>query len=129
MPFPSSPHCRLQGAAGSMSSGDGGWGDGGSADGGPGLHGEEGSTRRSRKRTKQGVYTSDITLDDLARHFHQPASRACQELGMGVSMRQLPVKAAAEDAAVALCAVYDAHCVVASSKPAVDGCASCNCYR
>lgn len=67
-----------------MSSGDGGWGDGGgSADGGLAPLGDEGM-RRSRKRTKQGVYTSDITLDDLARHFHQPASKACQELGMGV---------------------------------------------
>ncbi len=73
-----------------MSSGDGGWGDGGgSADGGSGPMGEEGGMRRSRKRTKQGVYTSDITLDDLARHFHQPASKACQELGMGVRTRAL----------------------------------------
>lgn len=31
---------------------------------------------------------ADITVEQLSRHFHQPASTACQELGMGVSHRQ-----------------------------------------
>lgn len=28
---------------------------------------------------------ADVTLEDLSAHFHRPASKACQELGMGVS--------------------------------------------
>ncbi|PRW61050.1 RWP-RK domain-containing (ISS) [Chlorella sorokiniana] len=70
---------------GSEGGGGGGWDDGtGAAEGQ--FPDDEAPFKRSRKRTKQGVYTSDITLDDLAAHFHQPASKACQELGMGLTI-------------------------------------------
>lgn len=115
-----------------MSTSDGWEGEGGGQEEGP----ASGGGKRSRKRTKAGVYTSgeaqgplggrsgrgrarpgwpslppaaaetasrairrppaprlmpprpataDVTLEDLSAHFHQPASKACQELGMGVS--------------------------------------------
>lgn len=114
----------------------------GGEDGGPGSwDAAEGQLQRSRKRTKQGIYTSgaqdlsgacrepllqdgapaalrrraalhrsqdeqwptlplppaaDVTLEDLSAHFHLPASKACQELGMGcvpaLRARRMPAR-------------------------------------
>eukprot|EP00890_Picochlorum_soloecismus_P005493 jgi/Picsp_1/5945/NSC_03302-R1_protein len=40
---------------------------------------------RSRKRTRAGRYSSDITYQELARHFHLPSTEACREIGLGLT--------------------------------------------
>ncbi|PRW59842.1 RWP-RK domain-containing [Chlorella sorokiniana] len=45
-----------------------------------------GPTSRSRKRTKAGVYTSDIGFEALAATFHMPSNQACEVLGVGLTI-------------------------------------------
>lgn len=40
----------------------------------------------SKKRTKGGVYTSDITFEALSSVFHMPCTKACAHLGMGLTI-------------------------------------------
>ena len=40
---------------------------------------------RSRKKTKAGRYTSDITYDELCQYFHLPGEQAAAKLGVGES--------------------------------------------
>eukprot|EP00887_Chlorella_sp_A99_P005847 scaffold1.g5847.t1 len=41
---------------------------------------------RSRKKTKAGRYTSDITLEELSQYFHMSTEKACQHLGVGLTI-------------------------------------------
>ena len=40
-------------------------------------------THRSRKKTKAGRYTSDITYEEMEKYFHLPGEKAAKELGVG----------------------------------------------
>lgn len=44
------------------------------------------SVPRSRKRTKAGRCTSDITYEELTKHFHLPTDKACKKLGVGLTI-------------------------------------------
>jgi len=46
-------------------------------------------TQRSRKKTKAGRYTSDITYEELQQYFHLPGEKAAKELGVGEFKLQL----------------------------------------
>lgn len=45
--------------------------------------------RSSRKRTRQGRYISDITLDEVLQHVDLPAHEACKKIGLGTNMCQV----------------------------------------
>eukprot|EP00889_Picochlorum_renovo_P001199 jgi/Picre1/28229/NNA_003635.t1 len=40
----------------------------------------------SRKRTKSGRYTSDITLEEMQGYFHLPAYEAARRMGIGLTI-------------------------------------------
>ncbi|EFN53202.1 hypothetical protein CHLNCDRAFT_53892 [Chlorella variabilis] len=42
--------------------------------------------QQSRKKTKAGVYTSDVTWEALASVFHLPCAQACLALGVGLTI-------------------------------------------
>lgn len=43
-------------------------------------------TQRSRKKTKAGRYTSDITYEEMEKYFHLPGEKAAKELGVGLTI-------------------------------------------
>ncbi|RMZ54932.1 hypothetical protein APUTEX25_000449, partial [Auxenochlorella protothecoides] len=54
------------------------------------LHGSDSGPSRTRstrrKLSKHGVLASSITLEDVAAHFHLPADKACQQLGISLTV-------------------------------------------
>lgn len=46
-------------------------------------------TQKSRKKTKAGRYTSDITYEEMQQYFHLPGEKAAKELGVGKFQLQL----------------------------------------
>lgn len=47
---------------------------------------KEGNRSTSRKRTKSGRYTSDITLEEMQGYFHLPAYEAARRMGIGLTI-------------------------------------------
>lgn len=41
---------------------------------------------KSRKRTKAGRYSHEVTYQELSQYFHLPTEKACQKLGVGLTI-------------------------------------------